>query len=392
MTAVPTLLHVFPTFAMGGSQRRTLDLANALGPAFRHVILAINGDTSAAALLDPALDVTLRTGLVRPCSGVSVGNLRRLRALLRETRADLLLTYNFGTLEAALANRVAPLAAHLHFEDGFGPEEADGRQIPRRVWARRVALSGGSRVAVPSRRLERIALEQWRLDPKRVLFIPNGIDMARWATPGGPPPGWKREGELVVGSVGVLRPEKNFGRLVRVFAKLPRDLPARLVLVGDGAERARLEALAAELGVAERVTFAGHMADPRPALHAFDIFALGSDTEQMPYSLVEAMAAGLPAICTDVGDVATMLPEANRALGVVPVATEDRFAAQLATLLGDAALRREAGARNRAHARAQYGLDVMVARYDRLFRDLIAAHRGEAPLPDAGGAALRRAA
>ena len=372
------LLHVFPTFALGGSQRRTVDLANALGEGFAHVVLAINGETSASGLIDPGVAVSLRRGLVRPASGIAPDNLLRLRRLLREEKPDLLLTYNFGTVDAALANRLWPLCPHVHFEDGFGPEEAGRRQLPRRVWARRLALSGNSLVVVPSRALERIALETWRLHRDRVLYIPNGVDTARWAasaTGGAPPPIWWRPGELVIGSVGVLRPEKNFARLVRVFARLPRDLPAQLVLVGDGAERPALEALAAGLGTSGRVTFTGHLPDPRPALHRFDIFALGSDTEQMPYSLVEAMAAGLPVVATDVGDVAAMLPSESRGTAVVPVADEAAFAARLEALLRDPDLRRTSGERHRVHARENYGLDVMVRRYDTLFRDLIAGER-----------------
>ncbi len=391
----PRLLHVFPTFALGGSQRRTIDLANALGRDFAHVVLAIDGEVSASRLLDPGVAVSFRRGVVRRSSGLAPGNLLRLRRLLREVRPDLLLTYNFGTIEAALANRLWPLCPHVHFEDGFGPEEAGGRQLPRRVWARRLALSGNSRVVVPSRTLERIALDAWRLRRGRVLYLPNGIDTAHWAAAavgGGAPPAWWRAGEMVVGSVGVFRPEKNFARLLRAFARLPREMPARLVLVGDGPERGALEALAAGLGIAGRVTFTGHLLDPRPALHRFDVFALGSDTEQMPYSLVEAMAAGLAVVATDVGDVRAMLPAASREEAVVvPVADEAGFARRLEALLRDPARRAAAGARHRAHARENYDLGAMVRQYDALFRGLIGRSGTGIRFPVGTGGSIRPA-
>jgi glycosyltransferase involved in cell wall biosynthesis len=225
---------------------------------------------------------------------------------------------------------------------------------------RRVALSGGSLLVVPSRTLERIALERWRLSPSRVRYIPNGIDVARYDHGGvPPPPPWRHAGELVVGSVGGLRPEKNHARLLRVFAKLPgTDRPVRLVLVGEGPERPQLERLAHDLGLADRVTFTGFMPDPRPALWAFDLFALTSDTEQMPYSLVEAMACGLPVVGTDVGDVADMLPNRCKEW-VLELSDEGAFATKIQSLLSDSLLRSKLGSRNRFQAVSRYSFNNM---------------------------------
>lgn len=368
------LLHVLPSFALGGAQRRTVDLANAFAGSQAHTILALDGDISAGRHLADTVGVEYRDVSVRSSSGVAFDNLRTLRGLLRAERPDLLVTYNFGALEAALANRLRPLCPHLHFEDGFGPDETGDRQLPRRVWLRRVALSGQTTVVVPSRTLERLALRVWRLRRNQVRYIPNGIDLACHApdVAVGPPPAWRRRGELVVGTVGGLRPEKNHARLLRVFAALPANgLLLRLVLVGDGSERRPLARLAAGLRIADRVTFTGFLADPRPALRAFDVFALSSDTEQMPYGVVEAMASGLPVVSTDVGDVRAMLP-ADMDHWAVPVTDEPTFAARLALLLHDAALRRGMGALNRAHAAARFGLAAMVRRYAGLFDGLTA--------------------
>ncbi len=363
------LLHVFPTFALGGAQRRTIDLANAFGSAQAHTIVALDGNTSANVQFSKDVAVSLREVPVKACSGLSLGNLWRLRELLRSEAPDLLLTYNFGALEAALANRLWPLCPHIHFEDGFGPDESDGRQLPRRVWLRRVALSGRSTLVVPSRTLERIALQCWRLRPGRVRYIPNGIDVTRYGPEVPlPAPAWRRPGELVIGSVGGLRPEKNYARLLRVFASLDEGLPPlRLVLVGDGVERTSLARLADQLGVADRVTFAGFLADPRPALRGFDVFALTSDTEQMPFGLVEAMAMGLPIVATEVGDVASMLPDGGDEW-VVPAAKEDAFASRLRALIEDPVLRRELAVRHRRHARSAFNVDAMLASYSRLFK------------------------
>ena len=148
---------------------------------------------------------------------------------------------------------------------------------------------------LPSRNLVRIATRDLEAAARVIRYVPNGIDLARFATDGAQ----RGAGEPVIGTVAALREEKNIARLCsRAFALLPSG---RLVIVGDGPERPALEALAASLGVADRVEFAGHHQDT-PAFYArFDIFALSSDTEQMPLSVIEAMASGLPVVATDGG-------------------------------------------------------------------------------------------
>jgi glycosyltransferase involved in cell wall biosynthesis len=169
----------------------------------------------------------------------------------------------------------------------------------------------------------------------------------------------------VVATVAALRAEKNLGRLLRAFAAATGARPARLVIVGDGPERAGLEALAAELGVAQRVSFLGHIADPAPLYAGFDLFALSSDTEQMPIAVIEAMAAGLPVAATDVGDVRAMLAEANAPwLGPRDDAA---LTSSLGALLDDAALRSRIGAANRARALQAFDQERMFAAYAALF-------------------------
>lgn len=357
----PLVLSVFSTFSVGGPQVRFATLANRLGPAFRHAIVAMDGDRACAERLQPGLAIEWPPVPIR--KGETLANLRAFRAALRAIRPDVLVTYNWGTIEWALAN-LLPVVRHVHIEDGFGPEE-QARQIPRRVWTRRLALRRCT-VVVPSQTLRRIATGAWRLPEARLRYIPNGIDLARFAPAArgaASPAARGLEQGVTIGTVAALRAEKNLGRLLHAVAGVPA---ARLVVVGDGPERPALEALAAELGLAGRVRFAGHMADPAPLLAEFDIFALSSDTEQMPISVLEAMAAGLPVAATDVGDVRAMLAAENADF-VVPKEDAAALSGALARLAGDAALRRALGAANRAKAERDYDERAMVAAYGALF-------------------------
>jgi glycosyltransferase involved in cell wall biosynthesis len=355
----PLVVHVFPTFAVGGAQVRFAALANHFGSAFRHIVVALDGDTGCRERLDPGLTVEFPS--VEAPKHAMLANAWRFRALLRRWRPDVLVTGNWGAIEFAMAN-LPPLTRHLHVVDGFGPEERE-TQIFRRVLIRRLLLARG-KVIVPSRNLERIATEIWKLPARVVKYVPNGIDLTRFAA------GIRRkhQGPLVIGTVAALRTEKNLARLIRAFAAVVSDHPARLVIVGDGPERTALTALAAGLGVCGDVTFAGHR-DDTPALYAsFDLFALTSDTEQMPLSVIEAMASGLPVVSTDVGDVRAMLAPENAPY----VGTRDdaAIASMLAKLLAAPDERARIGGANRAKAERDFDQAIMFAAWRDLWTGL----------------------
>lgn len=353
----PLLLHVFPSFEVGGVQVRFTTLANHFGPRFRHAIVALDGNRTAADRLNPGLDVSFPDLELR--HGDMLGNVPKIRHLLRRLRPDLLVTSNWGSIEWAIANRVA-VVPHVHVEDGFGPQERT-RQLRRRVWTRRTMLAGRT-VVVPSTTLRRIAVETWKLDPARIRYVPNGIDLDHFSAATSPPASARPP---TVGTVAVLRAEKNVGRLLRAFALLPPALDAHLVVIGDGPQRAELQTLAAGLGIAGRVQWPGFIRDPAPLLRSLDVFALSSDTEQMPMSLLEAMATSLPAACTDVGDVAAILPPEQRPF-IVP-RDDAALSGAMAALLSDQTLRRTLGQGNRARVQAGFDQRSMLAAWGELY-------------------------
>jgi glycosyltransferase involved in cell wall biosynthesis len=359
MSAAPLLLHVFPTFGIGGSQARFAAIANHFAGRYRHAIVAMDGAYDCFGRL--AANVEAERWDVPAPKTNTVGNVLTFRRLLRARKPDLLVTYNWGSIEWALANRPR-IARQVHIEDGFGPEEAK-KQLFRRVLTRRLALAK-STVVLPSHTLHQLALNIWRLPANRVRHIPNGIDLARFAAAADPVPVPAGSGP-VIGTVAALRPEKNIGRLLRAFAKVREKTDCRLVIAGDGPERAALEALARQLLPGGSYLFTGHIDAVERVYVALDIFALPSDTEQMPTSLMEAMAAGLPAVATDVGDVSRMVSTENQPF---LVSRDTRaFADALFRLVRDQTDRNRIGAENRATARAQFDISRMYRDYERLF-------------------------
>ncbi len=356
-TRPPLILHVFSSFAVGGVQARFAAIVNHFGRRWRHAVIAMDGDTSCRERLDPGLDLTFPA--VEICKGDTAGNVLGCRRLLRTLRPDLLVTSNWGTIEWSMANAI-PVVRQVHIEDGFGPDDRGGR-LPRRALARRILLRNRV-VVVPSRTLWAIATQIWRLDPARLRYVPNGVDLGRFADAAGTTTPGQRP---VIGTVAALRAEKNIGRLLRAFALATANGHERLVVIGDGPERAALQAIAVELGIGSRVQFAGHIADPATLVTQFDIFAMSSDTEQMPLSLLEAMAASLPVASTDVGDIRSMLAPANRAY--VTALDDAALAASLRALIGQSALRRQLGAANRARAEREFDQTSMFAAWAKVF-------------------------
>jgi len=352
------ILHVFSTFATGGPQVRAAALLNRYGERWRHRIIAMDGNLACRERLGPQVEVTFPQLDLK--KGDTWHNLRVIRRYCREQPADALVTSNWGSIEWAMANKLPPRLHHVHMEDGFGPDEAQG-QKRQRILMRRLVLRR-SEIILPSRLLLGYARDLWKLPARRLHYLPNGLDLARFR-PDGPRAeiGVPGEGPLI-GTVAALRPEKNIGRLLRAAALLrDRGVRFRLVVIGDGGSRPELEALIAQLSLGDRVLFPGHVPEPAAAYRAMDVFALSSDTEQMPFSVMEAMAAGLPVASTAVGDVPVMVAEENRPF-VVPK-EEAALADALAGLLDDAALRARLGAANRAKAEQDYDQEVMFAAY-----------------------------
>lgn len=358
-TGARSLLHVFSTFRVGGPQARFAAIANHFGSAYRHTVVAMDGATDAKSLVNGNVDVTFPK--VRNNKSKFLSNIFSFRQILRDRHPDFLITYNWGAIEWAFANRPR-IAPHLHIEDGFGPEEATG-QLRRRIFARRLILSN-STVIVPSRGLECIARDIWKLSPRAIRYIPNGIDFGRFADA---TKGVSKvpDGVSVIGTVAALRREKNLFRLLEAFRIVRARHPCQLIIAGDGTERESLERKVSELGLEKDVTFTGYRADTERVYAGLDVFALSSDTEQMPTSVLEAMAAGLPIASTDVGDVRAMVAREN-----VPfVVSKDAatLASALLALLQDVGLRKRVGAANQAVARRDFSQDKMFAAYETLF-------------------------
>jgi glycosyltransferase involved in cell wall biosynthesis len=355
MIDAPLLLHVFPGFGPGGTQLRMVSIINALGRGFAHRIVALDGVLDAAKRLNTEVNAEMQGPPPRP------GALT-FRSMAASLRPAAVLTYNWGSIEATIGARMAGVPV-IHSECGFNTDESQ-RLKRRRVLTRRILLNTIYRTAVTSQNMLNIALRDFKIAPRKLQLIRTGVDVNRYRPTAGIP----HDG-MVFGYLGGLRPEKNLSFLIRCFheAAIPES---KLILAGEGTCRGELTALVQELRLADRVIFAGHQTDPTRFLSGLDVFVMSSVTEQVSNAQLEAMASGLPVICTDVGDSRELLGEAAAGC-VAPSNDQDLYTRALRALGSDAARRAALGAANRARTVQFYSKDRMVNEYRELIENAI---------------------
>ena len=236
----------------------------------------------------------------RDVRGLKLKAIRDIKRLVAGRNFQFCIAHRFKPIYVALLGTDLPVIGVHH---GFGDYQRLSRKLFANCFRRRLALLGVSnavrdeiRACLPSWPAERIETLYNRIDIAAVQAEQVCRDDAR-AHLGLPLDAW------VVGNVGRLHPDKDQATLIRGFAQALPQLPAGslLAIMGSGRLEAELKALAAELGVSTSVRFLGQVAQGRRYFKAFDVFALTSDHEPFGMVLLEAMAAGVPVICSDCG-------------------------------------------------------------------------------------------
>ena len=169
----PHIIHIFPSFGRGGVPIKICHSINYFGLKARHTIISTNNDYGSEELVDDGLGVAIDKSH-HDVRGSLFSRLKRYRAFLKHANADLLITYNWGAVEWALANSFGPIIRHIHVESGFGPEEVDSTMKRRDIF-RRLALRNIDYLSVPSNTLITIAKEQWKFSEKKSNIFQTGL-------------------------------------------------------------------------------------------------------------------------------------------------------------------------------------------------------------------------
>lgn len=377
------LLYVAANFVTGGAERHLVEMWRRLDRGRFDVRIAVLKREGAFTPLVEAVGLPvhdLRVGR-RIYDPSGVAGLWRLVSLVRAFRPDVIHGYLFGpNLFAALAGRLCRVPVVC-----VAKRNVDAFESPRQVAVQRLAHRLATHVTAVSREVAASSVALG-VPAGRVTVIENGVDVARFdgTTRREPLPGLEGvpPGVPLVGSVGCLAPRKDYGTLLEALARLAGTHEFRCVIAGDGPERAALEARAAGLGVAGRVTFLGERPDVDRLLPAFDVFVLSSREEGIPNALLEAMAAARPCVATRVGGNAEVL-EHGRTGWLVPARDPAALAAALGEALADPGGAARRGAAARRAMIEERSIDAMVRRHEAFYLRALGAGPAAAPGRDA---------
>lgn len=204
---------------------------------------------------------------------------------------------------------------------------------------------------------------------ERSAVLPVPVDLERFC-PGEP----VRTGRPYVVSVSRLMRGKGYPALLEAFAEVARRVDGvDLQIVGDGPERRNLERLARSLGLDRRVVFRGELRDESlfEAYRGATLFALASDQEGLPIVLLEAMACGLPVVCTACGGPTDHLVSGETGF-LVPVGARQELVERIVEILKDPETGRSLGRAARRHAMDTFSFEVIGRRLDRVYKDVFA--------------------
>ena len=302
------ILHVVPSFSLGGMEKVLCSVLNALPDQVHQEIISLNEERGA--------EQWIQRGNVRFVDfDRPQGNFPFFGALyqaLRQSSPDLLMTYNWGATDAIWLGKLAGITAILHSEHGFNIDEALTTQWKRNA-VRYVVYRLATRVIVVSQALKQMMESQLTIHCDRVAFIPNGINTDFFV-----PHVYEREkmrnelgisdDDIVMGFSGRLDPVKNIPFLLDVFLGCVRkDHRFKLVLIGDGEEREGISRFADDHSLQDQIVITGRKPNILNYVRALDMFVLTSFREEMPMGMLEAMSAGVPVVASAVGEIPSIL-------------------------------------------------------------------------------------
>jgi glycosyltransferase involved in cell wall biosynthesis len=362
------VVHVVRALEIGGLERIVCELALGSRSVASEVVCLMHAGVLGESLAAQGIPVHV-VGM----HGSKLRALARLCACLRARRPAILHCHNlYAHLYGALAGRICGVPHVMLTRHGtFVPQ-------PRLSWSLSRWLLKRTHIVAVSEDIQRI-MKPFSGRRGSLCHIANGISLepfsrlpsrreARQALD------WSESGP-VIGTVARLSEGKGHEDLLHAFELIGKACPgARLVIVGDGPTRALVEKQIADRGLRGTVEMLGERRDVPAILAALDLFALASCDEGLPVTILEAMAAGLPVVTTNVGGIPQAVVEGETGL-LVPPRSPAALAEAAVRVLKDTDLARRLGLAGRKRILEQFDSRLMVSRYESLYLELLGARK-----------------
>lgn len=370
----PLIAHVIVNLDVGGLENGVVNLVNRI-PAdrYRQAIVCLKSYTDFRKRI--ARDDVEVVALGKR-EGKDLGNYVKLWRLFRSLRPTIVHTRNIGTIDVALAAKLAGVPHVVHGEHGWDVADEHGNNKKYR-WFRKAFRPLIDRQIAVSRHIASWLTATVGIAPRTVTQIYNGVDTAKFHPAGerraaAGPEDFAPPHTFVIGTVGRLAAIKDPVTLARAFRRvLDANGPerVRLAIVGDGPLYEDVKQVLAG-DDARRVTWlAGKRDDVAELMRGFDLFVLPSRNEGISNTILEAMASGLPVVATHVGGNAELVaPGTTGAL--VPPQAPDAMAAAIQRYLDDPALARRHGAAGRERVLRDFSMDRMLEAYLEVYDSL----------------------
>ncbi len=265
-----------------------------------------------------------------------------------------------------LAPQPLPVVTTLH-----GTDVTLVGNDPNYLETTRFGIVESDAVTAVSDDLRRTTVEQLGVQ-KRIDVVPNFIDPARFEQVRGTPGArrWARPGEHVLMHISNFRPVKRVLDVVEIFERVRREVPCRLIMVGDGPDRGKIEQQCRERRICDAITFVGPLPMIEEVLIGADLFLLPSETESFGLSALEAMACEVPVIAPAVGGLPEVVVDGETGC-LFPVGDVEAMAAAAVRLLRDEPRRRAMGEAGRRRAVEEFSQDGVVARYRAIYERVL---------------------
>lgn len=349
---------VLPYFGPGGADKMVFQLANGLNvEKFETEVFCVYGQPQGNFMEQVLKAQGVRIHYIGKKLGPSLGAVRRLFRELDSFSPDVVHTHMYACVYAALwpVVRKKPFLHTFHTL----PEIENNRLIRRLLTKYLVTKRKMISVAI-SKANQKMVADYYGISLEDVHLVHNPVDVKRFSSGIG-----KDDGVFRFITVGRFSPEKNQQMMYRAFASfLERGYEARLIMLGKGEEEDNLKALAEELKISEKIDYAGYVENVEDYLKTAYVFLLSSHYEAQPLCVLEAMAAGLPIISTEVGGIGDIVTD-NGIL--VPPGDAKTMTQAMERLYLDSALRRKMSGCSASNA-AAFDVSNTIAGYSELYR------------------------